>query len=470
MKKGNFVWEEFLLFPPFFNIENLGGEKKKMKNKTLALMEIAIVLCSVFLVALPAIATDQNQTTQKVIASEVTTASEDDYVLGIYGNANEDGTIDMRDYTHTARIICWLEDETDLGDANYDGRISVADMTQIGLIILGRESELTFETAPMPMYGIPPEVVTVHKPVERIVVMWYYSADVLRALDAKDKIVGVTTYIQDEKIYYPELSKLPSVGAWELDYEAILSLNPDILIQWGMPGDYKEKLPGVTVIFLGLSYPELFTDGVRKLGYILDKRNEADEYIRWHEGHINKIKSRTEGLSEDKKPRVFNWAFFKPGVEYITCKDDNIHQMCIMAGGKDIADELEGSGCPEVDPEWIVEQNPDVITALALTAYISDGYGTDDPSEMSAAREDILSRPELANVTAVETGSVYMMNFLALAGSGCLIGTAYMAKWFHPDLFEDLDPEAIHQEYLDRFQRIDYDLDEHGVFVYPELS
>jgi iron complex transport system substrate-binding protein len=41
---------------------------------------------------------------------------------------------------------------------------------------------------------------------------------------------------------------------------------------------------------------------------------------------------------------------------------------------------------------------------------------------------------------------------------------------FHPDLFEDLNPEAVHQEYLDRFQRIDYDLNEHGIFLYPPIE
>ena len=47
------------------------------------------------------------------------------------------------------------------------------------------------------------------------------------------------------------------------------------------------------------------------------------------------------------------------------------------------------------------------------------------------------------------------------------IGVAYMAKWFYPELFEDLNPKSIHQEYLTRFQGLDYDLNEHGVFVYP---
>jgi iron complex transport system substrate-binding protein len=41
-----------------------------------------------------------------------------------------------------------------------------------------------------------------------------------------------------------------------------------------------------------------------------------------------------------------------------------------------------------------------------------------------------------------------------------------MATWFYPDLFPDLDPRAVHQQYLSEFQRLDYDLDEHGMFVY----
>jgi iron complex transport system substrate-binding protein len=33
-----------------------------------------------------------------------------------------------------------------------------------------------------------------------------------------------------------------------------------------------------------------------------------------------------------------------------------------------------------------------------------------------------------------------------------------------------LDPQAIHQEYLTRFQGLDYNLDEQGVFIYPPLE
>ena len=94
-----------------------------MKTKIVTLLEIVVVLCSLFLVAtLPATAIEQSQTTQKVSASEVTTASKDDFVLGVYGNANEDDTIDVRDLTYVKLIFFGKKPVTELADAKYDGK------------------------------------------------------------------------------------------------------------------------------------------------------------------------------------------------------------------------------------------------------------------------------------------------------------------------------------------------------------
>ncbi|RLI05030.1 hypothetical protein DRO22_03350, partial [Candidatus Bathyarchaeota archaeon] len=104
----------------------------RTKNKVFILVEIAVVLCSMLLVAIPGIAAEQN--TQKVYA----TALEDDYVLGIYGNANEDDTIDMRDLTYVKLIFFGKKPETELADAKYDGKINPLDFVQIKLIIVGK--------------------------------------------------------------------------------------------------------------------------------------------------------------------------------------------------------------------------------------------------------------------------------------------------------------------------------------------
>jgi len=38
----------------------------------------------------------------------------------------------------------------------------------------------------------------------------------------------------------------------------------------------------------------------------------------------------------------------------------------------------------------------------------------------------------------------------------------------YPEMFSDLNPEEIHQQYLAEFQGLSEDLVSNGVFVYPE--
>ena len=86
-------------------------------------------------------------------------AEEDDFVLDIYGNANEDDTIDMRDLTYVKRIFFGEKPETELADAKYDGKIDSLDFVQIKLVIVGKENVLTLiDTAD--------RTVTVSMPVE----------------------------------------------------------------------------------------------------------------------------------------------------------------------------------------------------------------------------------------------------------------------------------------------------------------
>jgi peptide/nickel transport system substrate-binding protein len=53
-----------------------------------------------------------------------------------FGDANEDGTIDIKDVTYVKLIIFGKKPTTELADANQDGRINVGDVIQIKLIIL----------------------------------------------------------------------------------------------------------------------------------------------------------------------------------------------------------------------------------------------------------------------------------------------------------------------------------------------
>ena len=440
----------------------------KTKNKLIALLEIAVVLCSVFLVAIPAIAVEQ--TAQKASASEVTTASEDDFVLGIYGNANEDDTIDMRDLTYVKLIFFGKKPETELADAKYDGKINPLDFIQIKLIIVGKEKELTIVDDTVTDTYPNGKPVTVRKPIKRVILLNSDVAEAIKVLNARDKVVGVTSGITSRSTFFPELSKLPCVGKWkEEDIEKILSLNPDLVIGYG--GSYYSRrteeiykdLP-ITVVKLQFYVPEIMREDIGKLGYILGKVEEAEEYIGFKDECMGTINERVGKLSEDEKPQVYlEWATKAYGTY---TKGSGTHQVCTMAGGINIAADLSGPYA-KVDPEWVIIQNPDIIFKHQ---YAGSGYEVDNPSEMKARRDEVMNRPELANVTAVKEEKVYLISSDILYGPGYFVGIAYMAKWFHPYLFADLDPEANHKEYLTRFLRLDYDVDEHGVFAYPPIE
>ena len=436
-----------------------------MKTKTIALLEMAIVLCSMLLMALPAIAA----------ANEKTYKHTD---LDVFGNANGDDIIDMRDTTYIKLAIFGKKPETELADANNDGKVSMLDVGQTKLIILGKEKKLTF----IDIFG---EAVTVNKPINRLVNMGFYCVDVTRILGAKDILVAVGYDRSERPIFYPEISKLPVVGSSDpnIDYEYILSLKPDAVAtnleaRWAVAGAglekkriFEEKLPGLPLICLNMREPDVLPENVRTYGYIIDREDEAEKFIDWFEGYYNMFRARTDGLSEDERQSIY---LEFHGHRYKTKgSGDRYVQAFIIAGGRNIADDIVGPDDPQysssftVDPEWVVEQNPNFIFVEGLSWKYPGAYDTDDPSTYVAARRELLDRPELANVNAVKYGHVYVLDAELFGGAGeTVIGAAYSAKLFHPDLFADIDPQAIHQEFVE-FHGLDFNVKEHGVFVYP---
>ena len=225
--------------------------------------------------------------------------------------------------------------------------------------------------------------------------------------------------------------------------------------------------PAITVVRLDCHKPESYVEEVEKLGVILDREDEAREYLDFYQSCVDRITESVSGLSEDEKPRVYleSWS------DYRTCTQGaGWHQKLVMAGGNNIFGDMAVSYA-DVEPESVIVRDPEVVIKLCGAGKLKfGGYGEDDTSGMEDLLENVINRPGWDNVTSVRNGDVYVLSNDILGGAKYFIGVAYMAKLFHPDLFEEIDPEAIHQEYLTRFQGLDYSLDEQGVFVYPEMT
>jgi len=67
-------------------------------------------------------------------------------LLGVFGNANMDETIDEDDIAYVEGVIKGTNETTEFSDANYDGEVTEKDITQIEQIINGEESEIRQRT------------------------------------------------------------------------------------------------------------------------------------------------------------------------------------------------------------------------------------------------------------------------------------------------------------------------------------
>jgi iron complex transport system substrate-binding protein len=199
------------------------------------------------------------------------------------------------------------------------------------------------------------------------------------------------------------------------------------------------------------------------LGYILDEVENAKNYFEWHDKYIAKIKEKVSGIPEDEKITVFI-----DGEEGgIAEREDMSDHFTTWepAGGKSITH--IDTGQRMIETEWILDQNPDVI----IGCRFDGGYKTDDESPYKAHYDEIIGLPGFEHVKAVKYGRVYVCFGRLGMGLHTPIGITYTAKWLYPDLFEDLDPQAIHQEYIDRFcPGLDFDVSVHGVFAYPKSA
>ncbi len=384
-----------------------------------------------------------------------------DYTLEIFGNANNDDTINQDDIEYVRGIIAGTNEVSELADANYDSRIDEEDAKHIELIINSEEKELTIKDSAN-------RTITIKKPVNRIIPLNTNILETMRSIKATDKIVATeSSFTEREEIIFAEFRDLPKVGKWSSpDAEEIIELKPDLVLWYPTYTTSKEEImnplnsAGIKVLGFDCFNPATYMKEVKKLGYIFGKEG-AEEFLDFYENYMNSIKSRTNNLSETNRPKVYVESSGKG--EYNSYgSESGYHEKIWIAGGDNIFGDVS-SAAIEVDPEEVISRNPD----LMLLTSTEGGYNRSNFEGLKDARDNLLSRSELIDVKAVKDNEIYVMEERIIGGVRNFVGIGYLAKWLHPDLFEDLDPQAIHQEYLTRFQGLDYDLGEQGVFVFP---
>jgi iron complex transport system substrate-binding protein len=167
---------------------------------------------------------------------------------------------------------------------------------------------------------------------------------------------------------------------------------------------------------------------------------------------------------EDLEPDEKKTVYFEGGGKYSTYGGAGhgcgVPSVVRAAGGVYIYDDISAYYF-EVDPEDLLDRNPDVI--LKLTSIGDWGYTLTDTSGYEEIREELVSRPELSMVTAVKDDRVYVINWGVQGDARKIFGVVFQAKCLYPEKFEDLEPQDFIKEYLEEWQGISYQ----GVYIYP---
>jgi len=315
---------------------------------------------------------------------------------------------------------------------------------------------------------------TIDATPSRIVVMNGETLETLRSLGVDPSIiVGIDKYSADRPSFFPEYADTPVVGSiWSPDYEAIVSLRPDAVFLYAttmkdscdeIQKKLETSLPGVPIFRLDCYQPGTYAREIRALGAIFDRTAEAEAFAVFYTGTLETIPGRLSGVAEEDRAVVYleNWKDYRTGAS-----SSGYEEKIRMAGGRNAFSSLAAE-YPELDPEAVIQANPDVIVKLiGAGSYDAGGYDNEDAEAIPGYYTGLTERPGWKTLASVKNGDLHLLHNDIFGGPQHFIGIAYMAKWCYPEVFADIDPAAVHRVYLEDYQHLPFDPAE-KIFTYP---
>ena len=274
------------------------------------------------------------------------------------------------------------------------------------------------------------------KPVETIATSWGGTCDAfLFALGLQDRLVATNSKNDFHKQFIPNIEEFPSVGRWVLDKEALAEISPDLFIHGAAGTEYLQGANKVGVRSLGLSLNS-FEDiafSIEMLGKVFGVEERAAFVNQCSQDILDLIAERTSKLSDEEKLTV---VVLGSETGQVACDIYNaVEQMVVMSGGKSVVPEeiAKKDEITNVGLETIFKWDADVIFLQGPYCELTD--------------EGILADPTWANLTSVKNGRVFTipseLHGWSDASPASCLGALYMSMQMYPELYEDVDFEAI---------------------------
>ena len=253
-----------------------------------------------------------------------------------------------------------------------------------------------------------------HSP-ERIVCLTPSSAEIVFAVGAGNKVVGVSEYTKPPE----EAQKITKIGSYAaLNIEKITELESDLLFADPYQKLAVERLEKMDLAVIVLNYQsiEQILSNIALVGNVIGQEKEASSLVQSIETKIETIVAKTINLKEAEKPKVLY--LYEP--VWVAGSGTLANSYIQKAGGINVVGNIEG--CKPITLESIIAKNPDVILCVV-------GY--------APTLEWAMNEPRLRHVNALKNNRVYPLDADTVDCPGPRVGIALelVAKCLHPELF-----------------------------------
>jgi len=263
------------------------------------------------------------------------------------------------------------------------------------LILVGAIASIHYQAAPRGFtvtddFG---RNVTLKGVPARIISLSPSNTEILFAIGAGDRVVGVTEYCN----YPPAAKTRPRVGGVStVSIEKVVALNPDIVIGCSLNGkDTFERLEELGIPVLGLNPKNIsgILADIELVGRVTGEESNATNLVTAMKSRLDAIRAKARAMSQQAgAPTVF----YDIGGFYTAGNGTFVNEIIETAGGRNIA--ADKTGYFQMSIEELIAKNPQVIIC-------DRGMGS-----MSKAYEEIMSDDRLKIVDAVRNNRVYLID------------------------------------------------------------
>ena len=232
------------------------------------------------------------------------------------------------------------------------------------------------------------------EPAQRLVSLAPSNTEMLFAIGAGEKLVGVTEHCS----YPPAAINIEKIGAYKtLSIEKIAAMKPDLVV--AIRGNDLETLEslrklGIPVFAFEIKSVEEIFGALERLGHLTGHQAQA---VVLADSLKRRVKAVNEAVAKTSaKPRVL-WGYLSVPV-YTAGKGTYIEDLITLAGGENLGSRAQGAW-PQIGLETMIGWAPEVI----LT---TDGRARD---RLSQELERLLQTDGWKVLPAVKSGRIHYL-------------------------------------------------------------